>query len=188
MRDKDNEALIHLIGRGNVETVVSHDIIGRLMLMSVRQPGLAEVYGSVLGFEGDEFYTKHWKKLIGVKYKDVHLMLPDAVPVGVKLESGAIELNPRHDYAMGPSDELVVIAEDNDTYKPKQKHKCTPGKVPKLRQSEDEREFILFAGWRVAICATSCSCSTICARPGRRFTSWRTCRSRSRRAPIRGWP
>ena len=51
MRDKDNEALIHLIGRGNVETVVSHDIIGRLMLMSVRQPGLAEVYGSVLGFE-----------------------------------------------------------------------------------------------------------------------------------------
>ena len=148
VRDKDNEALIHLIGRGNVETVVSHDIIGRLMLMSVRQPGLAEVYGSVLGFEGDEFYTKHWKKLIGVKYKDVHLMLPDAVPVGVKLESGAIELNPRHDYVMGPSDELVVIAEDNDTYKPKQKHKCTPGKVPKLRQSEDEREFILFAGWR----------------------------------------
>ena len=35
------------------------------MLMSVRQPGLAEVYGSVLGFEGDEFYTKHWKSSSG---------------------------------------------------------------------------------------------------------------------------
>ena len=148
VRDKDNEALIHLIGRGNVETVVSHDIIGRPGVWRARQPGLVEVYGFRARFEGDEFYTKHWKKLIGVKYKDVHLMLPDAVPVGVKLESGAIELNPRHDYVMGPSDELVVIAEDNDTYKPKQKHKCTPGKVPKLRQSEDEREFILFAGWR----------------------------------------
>ena len=65
VRDKDNEALIHLIGRGQVETVVSHDIIGRLMLMSVRQPGLAEVYGSVLGFDGDEFYTQHWPQLVG---------------------------------------------------------------------------------------------------------------------------
>ncbi len=57
VRDKDNEPLIHLIGRGNVETVVSHDVIGRLMLMSVRQPGLAEVYRVVLGFDGDEFYS-----------------------------------------------------------------------------------------------------------------------------------
>ena len=115
VRDKDNEALIHLIGRGNVEAVVSPRIIGRLMLMSVRQPGLAEVYGSVLGFGGDEFYTKHWKKLIGVKYKDVHLMLPDAVPVGVKLalrHRPSSLADPRHDYVMGPSDELVVIAED----------------------------------------------------------------------------
>ena len=71
VRDKDNEALIHLIGRGNVETVVSHDIIGRLMLMAVRQPGLAEVYGSILGFEGDEFYTEHWPQLVGTKWKDV---------------------------------------------------------------------------------------------------------------------
>ena len=99
VRDKDNEALIHLIGRGNVETVVSHDIIGRLMLMSVRQPGLAEVYGSVLGFEGDEF-AEHWPELIRVKYKDVQLMLPDAIPIRVKnMETGAIAepaARPRH--------------------------------------------------------------------------------------------
>ena len=68
----------------------------------------------------------------------------------------------------------MVIAEDNDTYKPKQKHKCTPGKVPKLRQSEDEREFILFAGWRDL--RDILLLSTICARAGRRFTSWRRCR------------
>jgi Ca2+-binding EF-hand superfamily protein len=149
VRDKDNEALIHLIGRGNVETVVSHDIIGRLMLMSVRQPGLAEVYGSVLGFEGDEFYAEHWPELIGVKYKDVQLMLPDAIPIGVKnTETGAIVLNPRHDHVMSAEDELVVIAEDNDTYKPKQKHKCNPGKVPRLKSEDDEKEYILFAGWR----------------------------------------
>uniref|UniRef100_A0A7S0KW69 Calmodulin n=1 Tax=Micromonas pusilla TaxID=38833 RepID=A0A7S0KW69_MICPS len=149
VRDKDNEALIHLIGRGNVETVVSHDIIGRLMLMAVRQPGLAEVYGSILGFEGDEFYTEHWPQLVGTKWKDVQLMLPEAVPIGIRnSKNGEITLNPSHDHVMTERCELVVIAEDNDTYAPKQRHRCDPGAVPILENEEDEKEYILFAGWR----------------------------------------
>lgn len=149
VRDKDNEALIHLIGRGNVETVVSHDIIGRLMLMAVRQPGLAEVYGSILGFEGDEFYTEHWPQLVGTKWKDVQLMLPEAVPIGIRnSKNGEITLNPSHDHVMTERCELVVIAEDNDTYAPKQRHRCDPGVVPILENEEDEKEYILFAGWR----------------------------------------
>lgn len=149
VRDKDNEALIHLIGRGNVETVVSHDIIGRLMLMSVRQPGLAEVYGSVLGFEGDEFYTETWPELEGIPYKDVQLMMPDAIPIGVRHGGeGGITLNPRHDYIMNADDELVVIAEDNDTYSPQEKHRCSPGRAPDEDREQGDKEFIFFAGWR----------------------------------------
>ena len=148
VRDKDNEALIHLIGRGNVETVVSHDVIGRLMLMSVRQPGLAEVYGGVLGFDGDEFYSSKWRELVGVKFKDLHLMFPDAIPLGLKDEDGVLELNPRHDRVVAETDELIVLAEDNDTYRPKKKHKCDPGRVPWLTGDEELRENILFAGWR----------------------------------------
>merc|ERR1712036_24817 len=34
--------------------------MGRLMLMSARQPGLANVYASLLGFAGAEFYVKLW--------------------------------------------------------------------------------------------------------------------------------
>ena len=148
VRDKDNEALIHLIGRGNVETVVSHDVIGRLMLMSVRQPGLAEVYGGVLGFDGDEFYGKKWPELVGVKFRDLHLMFPDAIPLGLKDEDGVLELNPRHDRVVSETDELIVLAEDNDTYRPKKKHKCDPGRVPWLTGETELRENILFAGWR----------------------------------------
>ena len=148
VRDKDNEALIHLIGRGNVETVVSHDVIGRLMLMSVRQPGLAEVYGGVLGFDGDEFYGKKWPELVGVKFRDLHLMFPDAIPLGLKDEDGVLELNPRHDRVVSETDELIVLAEDNDTYRPKKKHKCDPGRVPWLTGESELRENILFAGWR----------------------------------------
>jgi hypothetical protein len=148
VKDKDNEALIHLIGRGNVETVVSHDVIGRLMLMSVRQPGLAEVYGSVLGFDGDEFYSSKWPELVGVKFKDLHLMFPDAIPLGLKEDDGPLELNPKHDRVITASDELVVLAEDNDTYRPKRAHECDPGRVPWFKGTDEVRENILFAGWR----------------------------------------
>lgn len=44
MGDMDNEQLVKLVGGGiGVETVVAHDVIGRLMIQCARQPGLAQV-------------------------------------------------------------------------------------------------------------------------------------------------
>ncbi len=50
--DLDNEQLVRMVGLDRVETVVSHDMIGRLMLLCARQPGLAIVWESIIGFEG----------------------------------------------------------------------------------------------------------------------------------------
>ena len=44
MSDLDNEALVKLVGGEMVETVVAHDVIGRLMIQCARQPGLAQVH------------------------------------------------------------------------------------------------------------------------------------------------
>ena len=63
MRDIDNEPLVRLIGQGHVTTLVSHDIIGRLMIMFMRQPGLSKVYRHVLGFTGNEFYFQQWDQV-----------------------------------------------------------------------------------------------------------------------------
>ena len=52
--NRDNEPLVKLIGQGRVTTVVGDNIVGRLMIAFVRQPGLAKVYSELLGFEGDE--------------------------------------------------------------------------------------------------------------------------------------
>jgi hypothetical protein len=43
LSDLDNEVLVKLVGVDLVETVVAHDVIGRLMIKSARQPGLAQV-------------------------------------------------------------------------------------------------------------------------------------------------
>ena len=37
MRDLDNQGLVEIVGRGMVETLVGHDIIGRLMVKCARQ-------------------------------------------------------------------------------------------------------------------------------------------------------
>lgn len=43
LSDLDNEVLVKLVGGDLVETVVAHDVIGRLMIQCARQPGLAQV-------------------------------------------------------------------------------------------------------------------------------------------------
>nr|XP_029154618.1 ion channel CASTOR isoform X2 [Arachis hypogaea] len=44
LSDLDNEVLVKLVGGDLVETVVAHDVIGRLMIQCARQPGLAQVW------------------------------------------------------------------------------------------------------------------------------------------------
>ena len=52
MCDLDNEPLVKMVGVEHVQTVVSHDIIGRLMIQCARQHGLASVWQNIMGFEG----------------------------------------------------------------------------------------------------------------------------------------
>lgn len=48
MSDLDNEPLVKLVGGEVIETVVAHDVIGRLMIQCALQPGLAQVIQDAL--------------------------------------------------------------------------------------------------------------------------------------------
>jgi hypothetical protein len=149
VRDVDNEPLVMLVGGDLVKTVTSHDIIGRLMLLFVRQPGLARVYSSVLGFEGSEFYVKHWEALSGVRWRDVAVRFPNAVAIGVRGKDGNVLVNPPPGYVIRPTDELVVLAEDNDTYACEEPADIGPRRTFRaVRDRSLAPEATLFAGWR----------------------------------------
>ena len=146
--DLDNEPLIRLVGGDMVETVVSHDVIGRLMLQCARQPGLAYVFENLLGFDGSEFYIKNWPSLAGRTFGEVLRMFPDAVPLGVQREDGKLSLNPPDEYVMGESDELVVLAEDDDSYAPlPEPLELRSGPMPVITMHQAP-ERVLFCGWR----------------------------------------
>ncbi|KAM7250744.1 hypothetical protein ACFE04_022627 [Oxalis oulophora] len=150
MSDLDNEPLVKLVGGELIETVVAHDVIGRLMIQCALQPGLAQIWEDVLGFENCEFYIKRWPQLDELRFEDVLVSFPDAIPCGIKIaaEGGRIILNPDDDYVLKTGDEVLVIAEDDDTY--------APGPCPEIRNGLFRRipdppkypEKILFCGWR----------------------------------------
>lgn len=148
VRDIDNDALVKLVGGGMVETLVSHDVIGRLMLMSVRQPGLAKVYEALLGFDGDEFYMEEWPELVGVPFCELCARFPDAVPIGLYSCDGIVTLGPAQTRKVECGDKVIVIAEDNDTYRPQDPETEEPGPPPAASPKRQKKEQILFCGWR----------------------------------------
>ncbi|XP_028550902.1 probable ion channel CASTOR isoform X3 [Dendrobium catenatum] len=124
LSDIDNEVLVKLVGGDLVETVVAHDVIGRLMIQCARQPGLAQIWEDILGFEN--------------------------FPCGIKVSAlgGKIILNPDDHYVLQEEDEVLVIAEDDDTYAPSTLPKVYGGHLPRDFTIPKSPEKILFCGWR----------------------------------------
>lgn len=87
---------------------------------------MLQIWEDILGFENAEFYIKRWPELQGMRFEDVLISFPDAVPCGVKVAKlgGKILLNPDDDYIIQEEDEILVIAEDDDSY--------TPGPLPQV--------------------------------------------------------
>lgn len=149
IRDVDNEPLVKLVGGHLVETIVSHDIIGRMMVMSSRNPGLSRVYSQVLGFNGDEFYMRNFVEIEGVAFGDLQAMFPDAVPIGIaSSDENCIWLKPSLGRITKPGEKIIVIAQDNNTFSPHEKEDIVYTKPPPEPPKMTGKELILFCGWR----------------------------------------
>lgn len=154
LRDVDNQDHIQLISRHNIECVVAHDFIGRLMIQCARQPQLADVIESLYGFNDDEIYMEKWPALVGLSFAQVSRAFDFAIPIGVK-RGDSVTVNPSDPWAfvIQPEDEIVVIAEDNDTYAPvADLHAIeTPPRPQKIVSSMPDPQrpqHFLFLGWR----------------------------------------
>jgi len=96
-----------MVGAGNIETVVGHDVLGRLMVQCLRQQGLSVVLTKLLGFDGCEFYTQEWPQLVGRTYGEVMFSFRSACPIGIEKKAGnQIFLNPAFDAVMEEGDKV----------------------------------------------------------------------------------
>jgi len=151
VQDVDNEDLFPLVAPDFAEVVVTHDIIGRLMLQCARCPGLATVLEAMMGFEGSEFYFEEWPELEGETFLDITCRFDDAVPLGIhSAVDGAVYINPENDHRLKDGDMILVLAEDNDSYEVNDGNYRSKnrGTVPRIKAEQKKVERILFCGWR----------------------------------------
>eukprot|EP00898_Chlorokybus_atmophyticus_P009015 jgi/Chlat1/9114/Chrsp97S09277 len=105
--DLDNIDVLKL--GSDILPLVSHDLMGRLMVQCIFTPGIAT---------DSEFYFREWPELTGCKFSEVLLRFPDAVVAGIFSGNGDLAVNADDDRIIEPGDRIIVIAEDDSSYKP----------------------------------------------------------------------
>jgi hypothetical protein len=158
LQDIDNLAMTKLVGKEDIEVIVSHELIGRLMLLAARSPWIAPVLSSLMGFVGAEFYFKEWPQLVGSTFGAVCYRFDDAIPIGIKRASnGSILINPSDDCVVEGGDLILVLAEDDNSYEVNEREMDAQDDTGALAESCSGRrvvrvdppaEKILFCGWR----------------------------------------
>ncbi|MBN2379395.1 potassium transporter TrkA [candidate division WOR-3 bacterium] len=117
IRDPRNMAVARMVGKDEVELLLSSDLVARITAQTCRQTGLSVVYGELFDFEGDEIYFHSEPSITGKTFGEVLSLYEDSAVIGVVPSGGAPRLNPTGDYVLAEGDRLIVIAEDDDTTK-----------------------------------------------------------------------
>lgn len=113
-----NKELFSSLNPDKVEVVVVGNIMAKLMSRSSQQFGMATVFGMMLGFDGDEFYSQEWPELVGKTFHEIVFRMPQAAVMGIFTVSGTCILNPGWGRKLRKGEHLIVLAEDNDSYYP----------------------------------------------------------------------
>jgi Trk K+ transport system NAD-binding subunit len=124
IRDNKNRTPAKMVGRDQVELVMSGDVIARIAVQTCRQSGLSAIYTELLDFGGDEIYFHKATSLAGKTFGEALDAFEDGAVLGVRGADGAARLLPPMDTRLGADDALIVIAEDDD--------KLTPAAAPKV--------------------------------------------------------
>merc|ERR1711871_1576473 len=173
LRDSDNIPVVKLgisdkfsqeEKEKKVLPMVGASIIGRLMVQCSVEPGLARVFDHILDFSGNEFYFKNWPQLTGQKFANACFSFNDAVCIGICTEFAAegaedpvtgqrqmtrVFLNPPGDTIIDATDELIFVAEDDNSYTCADRKFLTPcGKCPDVEEGKKQATRTLCIGWR----------------------------------------
>ncbi len=176
--DGSRRSVLEQLGAGGVEVVAMAETLSRMMVQTARQNGLAQVYRDLLSYEGSEFYFKAFPELTGRTFGEAQWRMKDAVVCGVRKASVAqnggdkasvaqnggskasvaqnggskaapTRLNPPDSEVLEAGDQLLVIAEDDDTFSLTASH--DPQVPPEFRGAPP----IARAPERLLICGSS---------------------------------
>lgn len=115
IKEEKNIEVAKMIGKDEVELVLTDDIVARIMTQTCRQTGLSVVYTELLDFDGDEIYFNEEDELVGKTYSDALFSYKDSSVIGFQLPDGKVEINPEINYTFNKGDKIIAITKDDDT-------------------------------------------------------------------------
>ena len=138
---------------GPMEIIAGDEVINRLMVQSVRHPGLSHVYAEFLSdSSGSHIYVRKESQLRGVSMQALAQAFPKGILLGVVRPQGdgfQALLNPPNDMTLDAGDRVAVLAASYDDSAPS----TTVGLIAELSEREaPEAEMpgerrVLILGW-----------------------------------------
>lgn len=115
IKDEKNLEVAKMVGKDEVELVLTDDVIARIMVQTSRQSGLSIVYTELMDFDGAEIYFNEESQLIGKTYADAITSYEDSTLIGLQYADGSVKINPPMDTKIVKGDKVIAITEDDDT-------------------------------------------------------------------------
>ncbi len=117
INDIKNSGVCKMVGKDEIEVVLSSDIISKITAQTCRQSGLSLIYLELMVYEGDELYFQQQPELTGKTYGDALFAYEDSSLFGLQKADGTTLINPPMDTVIQKGDEVICISEDDDTIK-----------------------------------------------------------------------
>ncbi len=106
---------------GPLQVIASDELVSRLLVQNICNPGLSHIYTEVLGYgHGNELYVRTCQELAGKRFVELAAWFPAAIPLGIIRRRGDnfdALLAPVND-ELRADDRLVLLAEDYESSEP----------------------------------------------------------------------
>jgi hypothetical protein len=113
--DKKNLVTAKMVGGKEAKLILSDELISRIVVQTCRYEGLSNVYVDLLNFSDDEIYFKNEPLLVGKTFAESISAYNTSSVIGLRYKNGDIKLNPPMGTKLLERDQLIVVAEDDDT-------------------------------------------------------------------------
>lgn len=149
LHELKNQQVAKMVGRGEVQLLLTGDLIARIAVQTCSQSGLSVVYTELLDFGGDEIYFCSEKKLVGKTFREALSAYETSSIIGIRFKDGRVQLKPAFDTIIQDGDQLIAVSEDDDTIRLSDitNFKINDGVIQQSFKQQRKSERTLILGW-----------------------------------------
>jgi len=116
---EQNYELAKIASRDRLQIVSSAKVISKVIVQTIRNPGLSAIYNELFSPDGNSIYVQQVPACTDLAIEDIAYRITNAIPIGItweKQQDGgvrhAVALNPEPDYEIAADEQLVLIARE----------------------------------------------------------------------------